>query len=83
KGYELTMTEGTRTREMGYLAFEKLDQYRAAVVGDTEECISVLKEMKARFGLTEFCLWYNIGGIAPEHVERSMRLTAEKVFTHV
>jgi hypothetical protein len=39
--------------------------------------------MKRRFGLTEFCLWYNIGGIAPEHVERSMRLTAEKVLPHV
>ncbi|MEZ5855370.1 MAG: LLM class flavin-dependent oxidoreductase [Hyphomicrobiaceae bacterium] len=83
KGYELTMTEGTKTREMGYLAFEKLDQYRAAVVGDPAECIATLQEMKQRFGLTEFCLWYNIGGIAPEHVEASMRLTAEKVFGQV
>lgn len=83
KGYELTMTEGARTRELGFLAFEKLDQYRAAVVGDPDECVAVLKEMKERFGLTEFCLWYNIGGIAPEHVERSMRLTAEKVLPRV
>jgi hypothetical protein len=39
--------------------------------------------MKRRFGITEFALWFNIGGIAPEHVERSMRLAAEKVFPHV
>ena len=83
KGYELTMAEGQKTREMGYLAFDKLDQYRAAVVGDPAECIAVMKDMKQRFGLTEFCLWFNIGGIAPEHVERSMRLVAEKVMPHV
>ncbi len=83
KGYELTMTEGRKTREMGYLDFEKLDQYRAAVIGDPAECIAVMKDMKQRFGLTEFCLWFNIGGIAPEHVERSMRLTAEKVMPYV
>ena len=83
KSYELTMSEGAKTRELGYLAFEKLDQYRAAVVGDPDECVAVLKEMKERFGLTEFGLWYNIGGIAPEHVERSMRLTAEKVIPRV
>ena len=83
KGYELTMAEGTRTREMGYLGFDKLDQYGAAVVGSPAECIERLGEMKRRFGLTEFCLWFNIGGIAPEHVERSMRLTAEKVIGKV
>jgi alkanesulfonate monooxygenase SsuD/methylene tetrahydromethanopterin reductase-like flavin-dependent oxidoreductase (luciferase family) len=83
KGYELTMAEGQRTREMGYLGFDKLDQFGAAVVGDPAQCIARLKDMKRRFGLTEFALWFNIGGIAPEHVERSMRLTAEQVMPHV
>jgi len=83
KGYELTMSEGKKTREMGYLSFDKLHQYGAAIADDPEGCIDKLREMKQRFGITEFALWFNIGGIAPEHVERSMRLAAEKVFPHV
>ncbi len=83
KGYELTMVEGKRTREMGYLGFDKLHQYGAAIADDPETCIRKLKEMKRRFGLTEIALWFNIGGIAPEHVERSMRLTAQKVMPYV
>jgi alkanesulfonate monooxygenase SsuD/methylene tetrahydromethanopterin reductase-like flavin-dependent oxidoreductase (luciferase family) len=78
-GYELTMTEGQRTRELGFLTFDKLQQYGAAVVGDPASCIARLQEMKRRFGITEFCLWFNVGGIAPEHCERSMRLAIEKV----
>ena len=83
KGYELTMSEGVRTRDLGYLGFDKLHQYGACIADDPETCVKKLKEMKRRFGLTEFCLWFNIGGIAPEHVERSMRLTAEKVMPYV
>lgn len=83
KGYELTMAEGQKTREMGWLAFDKLDQHGAAVVGDPSQVIARMKELKQRCGVTEFCLWFNIGGIAREHVERSMRLTAEKVMPHV
>lgn len=83
KSYELTMTEGKKTREMGYLGFDKLHQYGACIASDPQGCIEQLREMKRRFGLTEFGLWFNIGGIAPEHVERSMRLTAEKVMPHV
>ena len=82
-GYELTMAEGRRTREMGYLTFEKLLQHGAAIVGDPQECIARLKDMKRRFGLTEACLWFSVGGIAPEHCERSMRLAMEKVIPHV
>lgn len=83
KGYELTMTEGKKTREMGYLAFDKLHEYGACIADDPETCIKKLKDMKRRFGITEFALWFNIGGIAPEHVERSMTLTAEKIMPHV
>jgi alkanesulfonate monooxygenase SsuD/methylene tetrahydromethanopterin reductase-like flavin-dependent oxidoreductase (luciferase family) len=82
-GYELTMKEGARTRELGFLTFDKLQQYRAAVVGDPAECIDRLREMKQRFGITEFALWFNVGGIDPAHCERSMRLAAEKVMPFV
>jgi alkanesulfonate monooxygenase SsuD/methylene tetrahydromethanopterin reductase-like flavin-dependent oxidoreductase (luciferase family) len=83
KGYELTMSEGKKTREMGYLAFDKLHEYGACIADDPETCVRKLKDMKRRFGITEFALWFNIGGIAPEHVERAMKLTAEKVMPHV
>lgn len=83
KGYELTMSEGKRTRELGYLAFDKLIEHGAAIADDPEGAIARLREMKRRFGITQFALWFNIGGIAPEHVERAMRLTAEKVMPHV
>jgi alkanesulfonate monooxygenase SsuD/methylene tetrahydromethanopterin reductase-like flavin-dependent oxidoreductase (luciferase family) len=79
KGYELTMTEGRKTREMGYLNFDTLHKYNAAIADDPDGCVEKLSEMKERFGITEFALWYNIGGLAPEHAERAMRLTAEKV----
>ncbi len=83
KGYELTMTEGSKTRDMGYLGFDKLYEYGAAIADDPETCIKKLKDLKRRLGVTEFALWFNVGGIAPEHVERSMRLTAEKVMPYV
>jgi alkanesulfonate monooxygenase SsuD/methylene tetrahydromethanopterin reductase-like flavin-dependent oxidoreductase (luciferase family) len=83
KGYELTMAEGKKTRELGFLSFDKLHQYGAAIADDPETCVKKLKDMKRRFGLTEFVFWYNIGGIAPEHVETSMRLTAEKIIPNV
>ena len=35
--------------------------------------------MKRRFGITEFVFWFNIGGIDKAHVERAMKLAAEKV----
>src|SRR5581483_2901671 len=83
KGYELTMTEGKRTREMGYLAFDKLDQYSALIADDPAGCIAKLRELKRRFGITEFVLWFSIGGIDPAHAERAMRLTKETVIPYV
>ncbi len=83
KGYELGMTEGRRTKEMGYLDFDRLCQFGAAVVGDPAECIARLTEMKERFGITEFVLWTNIGGIPAEWSAQSMRLAMEKVIPHV
>ena len=83
KGYELTMSEGKRTREMGYLGFDKLYEHGAAIADDPETCVKKLKELKRRLGITEFALWFNIGGIAPGPVERAMRLAAEKVLPHV
>jgi alkanesulfonate monooxygenase SsuD/methylene tetrahydromethanopterin reductase-like flavin-dependent oxidoreductase (luciferase family) len=83
KGYELTMREGKKTREMGYLSFDKLHQYGACIADDPETCVAKLKEMKRRFGITEFVFWFNIGGIDKGHVERAMKLTAEKVMPYV
>jgi hypothetical protein len=39
--------------------------------------------IKERLGITEFCLWFDLGGIDSELVERSMRLAKEKVFPYV
>lgn len=82
-GYELTMSEGRKTREMGYLAFDRLLEHNAAIVGSPERCVDVLQEMKERFGLTEIVLWSNLGGIDPRASERSMRLAMEKVIPKV
>jgi len=82
-GYELTMTEGRRTREMGYLSFDKLHQFGAAIADDPDTCVDKLRDMKRRFGLTEFTLWFSIGGIDPAACERAMRLAAERVLPYV
>ncbi len=83
KGYELTMTEGRRTREMGYLAFDKLDEHGAILADSPEGCIAKLRDMKRRFGITEFTLWTSIGGMDPERCEQAMRLAKEKVIPYV
>src|SRR3546814_2222107 len=43
RGYEVTMTEGRKAREQGYLAFEKLVEHGACIAGDPDECIGRLK----------------------------------------
>lgn len=83
KGYELGMTEGKKTREMGYLSFDKLTEHHAAIVGSPERCVDALREAKERFGLTEIALWTNLGGIDPRASERAMRLIMDKVAPHV
>jgi alkanesulfonate monooxygenase SsuD/methylene tetrahydromethanopterin reductase-like flavin-dependent oxidoreductase (luciferase family) len=83
EGYELTMAEGRRTREMGYLSFAKLQQHRAAIADDPDTCVDKLRDLKRRLGITEFCLWFNIGGIDTEHAARAMRIAAERVLPHV
>jgi alkanesulfonate monooxygenase SsuD/methylene tetrahydromethanopterin reductase-like flavin-dependent oxidoreductase (luciferase family) len=82
-GYELTMTEGRRTRELGYLSFDKLHEHGAAIADDPATCVEKLRELKRRFGVTEFVLWFNVGGIDPAHCERAMRLAMERVIPHV
>lgn len=83
KGYELTMREGKKTRELGYLSFDKLYEFGAAIADDPATCVSKLREMKERFGITDFTFWFNIGGIAPEHVEQAMTLCAREVMPNV
>lgn len=82
-GYELGMREGARTRELGLLSFDNLQKYAAAVVGDPDHCIAELRDMKQRFGVTEFVLWFNLGGMPSEEAKRSMKLTMEKVIPYV
>jgi alkanesulfonate monooxygenase SsuD/methylene tetrahydromethanopterin reductase-like flavin-dependent oxidoreductase (luciferase family) len=83
RGYELSSTEGPRTVALGYQTFEKIHRFGAAIAGDPATCIAQLSELRDRLGITEFCLWFNIGGIPAEHVERSMRLAAAKVLPFV
>ena len=83
KGYELSGTQGPKTVAMGFQTYEKMLQYGAAIAGDPETCIGQLRMLKERLGITEFCLWFDLGGIDSEVVERSMRLAAEKVFPYV
>lgn len=83
KGYELTMGEGRRTREMGYLDFEKLHELGACVASDPAGCVAQLQEFRDRFGITEFALWFSVGGMPAELCDASMRLTMEKVVPYV
>jgi alkanesulfonate monooxygenase SsuD/methylene tetrahydromethanopterin reductase-like flavin-dependent oxidoreductase (luciferase family) len=83
KGYELTMREGKKTRELGYLTFDKLHQYGACIADDPQTCVAKLQDLQRRFRITEFVLWFNIGGIAKPHVEHAMRLAAERVLPYV
>jgi len=83
RGYELTMREGKKTRELGYLSFDKLHELGACIADDPATCVAKLKEMKHRFGITEFVLWFNIGGIPKAHAEAAMRLAADKVIPFV
>jgi hypothetical protein len=83
KGYEVTMTEGRKTRELGYLSFDNLIKYGAAIAGDPATFIAQLQEIKQRFGITEFALWSSLAGIPTELTEQSMRLAAEKVMPFV
>jgi alkanesulfonate monooxygenase SsuD/methylene tetrahydromethanopterin reductase-like flavin-dependent oxidoreductase (luciferase family) len=82
-GYELTMREGKRTRELGYLSFDKLHAHGACIADDPPTCVAKLKEMQRRFGITEFVLWFNIGGIDKQYVRDAMRLAAEEVMPHL
>jgi alkanesulfonate monooxygenase SsuD/methylene tetrahydromethanopterin reductase-like flavin-dependent oxidoreductase (luciferase family) len=83
KGYELSGTQGPKTVAMGYQTYEKMHEYGAAIAGDPETCITKLRMIKERLGITEFCLWFNLGGIPSDLVERSMRLAMEKVIPYV
>ncbi|MBA3741384.1 LLM class flavin-dependent oxidoreductase [Sporichthya sp.] len=82
-GYELQFTEGKKTKEAGLLAFEHLHRHSAAIASDPAGCISKLQFMREKFGITEFILWFNIGGIDTELARESMRLTMDKVIPHI
>jgi alkanesulfonate monooxygenase SsuD/methylene tetrahydromethanopterin reductase-like flavin-dependent oxidoreductase (luciferase family) len=83
KGYELTMAEGAKSREMGYLAYDKLAEFGAAVAGNPQECVDRMGSMKEAFGITEFVLWSNLGGMSPTRAESSIRLAWEEIVPHL
>lgn len=83
KGYEFAMTEGAKTKAAGLLNFKNLYEARAAVAGDPDYCIQQLNYIGKRLGITEFILWFNLGGIPAESVRRSMKLAAERVIPYV
>jgi len=83
KGYEFTMNEGKKSREMGYLAFDKLAEFGACVVGDPKACIDRMQQMKEMLGVTEFVLWSNLGGMPPVRAESSIRTAWEKIVPFV
>ena len=78
-GYEFTMAEGRKSREAGYLAFDRLAEFGACVVGDPEHCTRQLREMRDRLGITEFVLWSNLGGMPAVRAEASIRLAWEAI----
>ena len=73
------MNEGRKTRELGYLSYDNLIKYGAAIADSPETCIEKLSEMKERFGITEFVLWSSIAGMPPEPSEQSLRLVASDI----
>lgn len=81
-GYELQFTEGKKTKEAGLLAFEHLHRNGAAIASDPAGCVTKLRELQEQLGITEFILWFNIGGIDSEMARESMRLTMEQVVPH-
>ena len=83
KGYELTMRESRKTLAEGYLSFEKLHEYGAAIADDPATCVAKLANLRDRLGITEFVLWFNIGGIPHDHAEAGMRLAMEQVIPTV
>ncbi len=82
-GYEFTMTEGARSRKMGYLAFDKLAEFDACVVGSPQECVDKMSRMKELLGVTEFVIWPNLGGMPSTRAESAVRLTWEEIVPHV
>jgi alkanesulfonate monooxygenase SsuD/methylene tetrahydromethanopterin reductase-like flavin-dependent oxidoreductase (luciferase family) len=83
KGYELTMGEVAKTLAGGYLSFEKLHKYGAAIAGAPETCAEQLNLLRERLGITEFTLWFNIGGMPIEHSLKAQELTIKEVAPRV
>ncbi len=58
-------------------------RFGAAIAADPDACVDKLRPMKRRFGLTEFALWFNIGGNDPAQCERAKRIVAGCALPHV
>lgn len=83
KGYELTMAESRKTLAGGYLNFENLHAYGAAIADDPQTCAEKLITLQERLGITEFVLWFNIGGMPAEQSMGAMELAMTEVIPRV
>ncbi|MCZ6629614.1 MAG: LLM class flavin-dependent oxidoreductase [SAR324 cluster bacterium] len=83
KGYELTMSESRKTLAGGYLSFEMLHKYGAAIAGNPGTCVEKLNHLRERLGITEFVLWFNIGGMPVDNSVKAMALAKQEVAPHV
>jgi alkanesulfonate monooxygenase SsuD/methylene tetrahydromethanopterin reductase-like flavin-dependent oxidoreductase (luciferase family) len=83
KGYEVAMSESLRTQQLGMLNFSSLHANSAVVASDPAGCIEKLKHLKAELGITEFILWFNLGGMDADRAMASMRLAMAEVLRYV
>jgi alkanesulfonate monooxygenase SsuD/methylene tetrahydromethanopterin reductase-like flavin-dependent oxidoreductase (luciferase family) len=83
RGYEFTMAESRKTLAGGYLSFDNLLKYDAAIAGSPDTCVAKLSMLRQKLGITEFVLWYNIGGMPLEHSLAALRLMKREVAPRV
>jgi alkanesulfonate monooxygenase SsuD/methylene tetrahydromethanopterin reductase-like flavin-dependent oxidoreductase (luciferase family) len=83
RGYEFTMAESRKTLAGGYLGFDMLLKYGAAIAGSPDTCVARLNLLRERFGITEFVLWYNIGGMPLANSIEAMSLMKREVAPRV
>ena len=76
---EFTMRESLKTLREGYLNFDKLYEFSAAIADDPATCAKKLNNFRERLGITEFALWTNIGGMPAAESMAAMRLIMSEV----
>ena len=73
------MRESLKTLREGYLNFDKLYEFSAAIADDPATCAKKLNYLRERLGITEFALWTNIGGMPAADSMAAMRLIMTEI----